>query len=103
MTIGISVKYGSYDNNYYEGQHKETVIFISIPGKQHKRTKGQTVHASHDQRAKIKTMAESAVVEELKCSICLYNFKNPKCCRVVTASVSIVWRELTRETKTRKA
>ncbi|XP_064400785.1 E3 ubiquitin-protein ligase TRIM33-like isoform X2 [Halichondria panicea] len=28
-------------------------------------------------------MAESAVVEELKCSICLYNFKNPKvlpCC-----------------------
>ena len=33
-----------------EGQHKETlVIFISIPGKQHKRTKGQTVISENKQ------------------------------------------------------
>ena len=62
------------------------VIFISIPGKQHKRTKGQKVKLfSLISKSWKQAMAESAVlvVEELKCSICLDNFNNPKvlpCC-----------------------
>ena len=74
---------------------------LSYPGFHEKPYKGGKGSQNHMISADLEkqAMAESGLKEKLKCSICL---GIPKYCHVVTASVSIVWRKLTRKPKTIK-